>query len=119
MTLSRCQLCGVYVPNDKDGKAAHFKRFHKIIAQPLVPLAPAEKAAIVERVEARLGLRHFITPEPLPIPVTHKYKCNRCGPTNNEGYWLMDGTGICEPCVKREAGTIEADEIDTEINYHD
>lgn len=78
-----------------------------------------EKARIVDNVENRIGREKFFQPLPVPNAViipNKKYNCKRCGPTDADGFWLTDGNGICEACLKIEAGTAEAPE---EIQYHD
>lgn len=117
MSLERCHFCTQYVSSTKDGKAAHMRKAHGVTVRNVAPYTAQEKARIVARMEERLGLRHFIVPEALPKPVSFRYTCNKCGPTNNEGYWMTDNTGICEPCVKKEAVTTT--EIDEDIQYHD
>lgn len=121
MSLERCHFCTQYVSSTKDGKAAHMRKAHGVTVRSAAPYTAEEKATIVARMEMRLGLQNFIVPEPLPKPVSFRYTCNKCGPTNNEGYWMVNGTGVCEPCVKKEAGTADqpVTEIDEDIQYHD
>ena len=119
--LNQCHLCAQYVSSTKEGRAAHMRQAHGVMVRKVVPLTRDEKAVIVDRMEARIGRQHFITPESLPVPAFQKYRCNRCGPTNNEGYWLENGVGICEPCVKIETGKADLPVVlvDEEIRYRD
>lgn len=126
--LNKCALCTQYISATKDGRASHMRQVHGVRVRQAGPYTPEEKAEIVTRLETRLGLEHFITPAPRPRPAHHKYRCNKCGPTNNEGYWLNDGTGICEPCVKQSMNEMESTitemqasitTVDEEIQYHD
>ena len=69
--------------------------------------------------EERLGPQHFIHYGPLPIaPTNFRHVCGKCGPTLEDGYWMVDGTGICDPCVKRGVAENMASQ-DEEIQYHD
>lgn len=97
--LSRCALCDKYLANSVEGRAVHMQQFHNVrsVQRDTLPLSPQEKAAIVAKGEERLGLRHFIVPE-VARPTANR--CNACGPTNRPGYWLLDGTGICEACLR-------------------
>lgn len=73
-------------------------------------LTKEQRNEIISRVEGRIGLRHFIVPESLPVSTTRRL-CSKCGWTEAEGYWLCNNTGICEPCVKVVAGVIALEEI--------
>lgn len=108
--MSRCLLCKHYLPNGKEGRAAHMRMYHGVtIVQEIKPLAKEQMAKVICRVHERLGRHNFIVPEGAPAPVNKKL-CSRCGWTENDGYWLTNGTGICEPCVKLDASTAQTSE---------
>lgn len=113
--LAKCHLCTQYVSTTKDGRAMHMRKAHGVVVRQAAPLNPEEKAVIVARMEQRIGLQHFIIPEPKPIPAKKAHLCNKCGPTDSEGYWLENKTGICEPCLKSQT---EVEPIE-EIPYYD
>ena len=96
----RCPVCDELLAPSHAGRNAHMKRVHgvSIVPDRLVPMDPMQKAAIMARVEDRLGAA-IIAPSPAR-------RCNECGSTTSEGYWFMDGTGICEPCVKVRSQSI-------------
>jgi len=89
------------------------RKDHGVIVRNAAPMSPEKVREVTARMEERMGLQHFFFPSP---PVFYAHTCNKCGPTNAEGYWLENKTGICEPCIKKESGTIETVE---EIQYHD
>jgi hypothetical protein len=90
----RCPVCDELLAASYEGRHAHMLKHHGIRLKPdrFIPMDAMKKAAIVYRVEERLGQR-IIKPSPIR-------RCNKCGPTKQEGYWLIDGSGICEPCAK-------------------
>ena len=119
MSVARCLMCGMSMLSDAVSYEKHIEKFHSLDGYSL-KVKPQKTTGrsrdqIIADLENSLGRHHFITPEPLPVPVATKYICKHCGPTNNEGFWLMNNTGICEPCLKIEAGTVQVEDI----NYHD
>lgn len=119
MSMVRCLMCGMSMLSDAASYEKHIEQHHSMDGY-RVEIKPKKStmrstAEIVAGLEISLGLQHFITPEPVTMPVTLKYICKHCGPTNSVGYWLINKTGICEPCLKIEANTVEVEEI----QYHD
>lgn len=109
--MSKCELCRRYVTVSKEGRAAHMKQYHGVIVQ-REPMTQAQIDAATDRMEAKLGRQHFFRPSK---PIFYAHTCSKCGPTNADGYWLMDKTGICEPCLRAVSCTIEPIEPTEEI----
>lgn len=115
MSMVRCLMCGMSMLSDAASYEKHIEQHHSMDGYS-VKIKPKKNSGrstteIVASLEKSLGLQHFIAPEPVAVPVALKYICKHCGPTNNEGYWLINNNGICEPCLKIEAGTVEIEEI--------
>lgn len=112
--VNKCSLCTQLIPANRDLIDTHMRQQHGVVVYQKAPLSREAREAIVDRLEAKVGRRHFIIPEGLPG--IGKKNCNKCGWTDKPGFWLANGTGICETCVKLAAGTLS---IEEEINYRD
>lgn len=76
--LDKCQLCKYFIPSSKEGRMAHMKKYHNVVAVPLpehIPLNPAKKAEIVQRIERKLK-EYLILPDDVP-KLKHGAEC-RC-----------------------------------------
>lgn len=103
--LPKCQLCNHYIANSKEGRRAHLQRYHGVTETGAhVRMDPHVKAKIVARVETRL--KDFIVVSEPPM----RNKCKGCGPTSAEGYWMTDGTGVCDSCLRKQTATIQVEE---------
>jgi len=89
----RCPICDELLAPSHAGRNAHMKRVHgvSIVPDKLVPIDPMRKAAIVARVEDRLGAA-IISPD-------ERRHCTDCGPTSAEGYTRHDGAFLCAECL--------------------
>lgn len=89
----RCPICDELLAPSNAGRITHMKRVHgvTITADRLVPMDPLTKAAIVARVEDRLGAA-------IIAPDTRQH-CDDCGPTHNKGFTRGDGAFLCEYCL--------------------
>ena len=89
----RCPVCSELLAPSHAGRSAHMKRVHGVSTVPdrLVPMDPLKRAAIVARVESRLG--------PAIISPDTRRHCVDCGPTSAEGYTRNDGAFLCAECL--------------------
>lgn len=128
MGLIRCQICSKYTSSTKEGRSLHMKQQHGLRIRVDMPkYSPEEKARIVERGERKLGLQHFITPSPLPIPsVVHEstailsplIPAQYCGPEGKVCVWESNGWEICGPCGVRREWELQQRPIE-DIKYQD
>jgi hypothetical protein len=88
-----CPICSELLAPSIAGRREHLKRRHgvRITADKLVPMDPIRKAAIIQRVERRLGAA-IVYPDRVNI-------CDDCGPTQVEGFTRGDGAFLCEVCL--------------------
>jgi hypothetical protein len=89
----RCPVCSELLAPSIAGRREHMKRWHgvRITADKLVPMDPIHKAAIIRRVEDRLGSA-IVYPD-------KRRNCEDCGPTQAEGFTRDDGAFLCEVCL--------------------
>jgi len=88
------------------------KKYHNLIvpAEQVRRHTLEERRAIAERVEARLGLQYFITPEGLrtyiPAPIAAA-RVVYCGPDGKVCVWEDNGFEICGPCAKLRGAEVK------------
>ena len=89
----RCPICDELLAPSASGRTAHLARRHgvRVVPDRLIPMDPMHKAAIVARVEDRLGAA-IIAPDA-------RRHCEDCGPTSAEGYTRHDGAFLCAECL--------------------
>jgi len=97
-----CMICEKLLASSVKGQQEHMRRYHGVsVTNGHVPMDPALKAVIVARVEQRLA----------ECIVAHGKAriCAKCGLEGQEGYWMEDGSGICDACVREASGGHVAD----------
>lgn len=89
----RCPICDNTLAPSNNGRREHMRRVHgvSIVPDKLLPMDPMRRAAIVARVESRLGAA-IISPD-------IRRHCIDCGPTDREGYTRHDGVFLCGGCL--------------------
>lgn len=108
INFERCKLCDALIPDSKDGRTAHMKRFHNVIARTEVPRYTAdEKARIVAQGEARIGQQYFmetttVSPALVERALAVDVPATFCLVEENICVWEKHGLDLCGPCQTRK-----------------